>query len=258
VFRTIIFCLFAAPLLAQPPQIGGGTCSSSSLNGSFALTLNGRDVNSTAAFSAVVQGVGTASFDGLSKVTFTLTNNTNKVFGMAQTLSGTYSLQSNCIGTISITSGDMATFTLESYNQGRDFLFTGQDGTYAFMGNGSALPATCPAATALTGVYAFNGTGFLLTSGAITGVNDISGLITFNGASAVTARWNVTSSGTTLSITTTGSYAVTTGCAATGTVTDAAGNSYSLTLTITSANGSNFSFTGANSQIIFTGAGRIL
>src|SRR5277367_206325 len=97
-------CLLAAPLFAQP-QIGGGTCSSSTLKGIYSLTISGRDLSSSVSFSNVLQGTGTATFDGLSAVTFNLTNNTNKLAGQGQTWSGTYSLQSNCIGTVSITTG---------------------------------------------------------------------------------------------------------------------------------------------------------
>jgi hypothetical protein len=91
----------------------------SALSGSYSATLTGGDLNSAVAFSNASQAVGSVVFDGLSKVTFTLTNNSNKFFGVAQTLSGTYSLQSNCIGVLTITTGDTASFTLEAYNLGK-------------------------------------------------------------------------------------------------------------------------------------------
>src|SRR5271156_5528451 len=112
--RIVLYCwpcLLAIPLAAQP-QIGGGTCTSSTLNGTYSLTLSGRDLSSGVAFSTVSQGIGLATFDGQSQVSFTLTNNTNKAFGVTQTMSGTYSLQSNCIGAVNITIGDTATFIL--------------------------------------------------------------------------------------------------------------------------------------------------
>src|ERR1700683_1409711 len=90
--------LMAAPLMAQI-QIGGGTCSSASLNGTYSLTLSGRDVNSSVTFAKVLEGVGTATFDGQSKVTFNLTSNTNQSSGISQTWTGTYTLQANCVGT---------------------------------------------------------------------------------------------------------------------------------------------------------------
>jgi hypothetical protein len=121
------FCL-AAPLMAQT-QIGGGTCSSASLKGIYSVALTGRDVSSTLTFSNVLQGIGTVTFDGQSNVAFSLTNNTNQSSGKAQTWSGTYTLQANCSGTLTLTIGDTASFSLESYNGGKDYLITGLDGT---------------------------------------------------------------------------------------------------------------------------------
>jgi len=151
-YKALIVCSLlpaAAPLMAQV-QIGGGVCSSATLSGNYSLSLSGRDVGSSVSFVNIEQGIGTATFDGQSKVTFSLTNNTNHAIGVTQTYSGTYSLQANCSGLLTLTGGDTASFALESYNQGKDFLITGTDGTYSFTGSGSVLPTTCNAAL-LTG-----------------------------------------------------------------------------------------------------------
>ena len=153
----LVCCMMPAASLMAQPQIGGGTCSSASLSGNYSLSLNGRDVGSAVTFLNVIEGIGTATFDGQSNVTFSLTNNTNESTGRVQTYSGTYSLQANCIGGLTLTTGDTASFGLESYDQGKDFLLTGSDGTYSYTGSGSVLPATC-SASLLSGVYAFNGT----------------------------------------------------------------------------------------------------
>jgi hypothetical protein len=248
-------CLLGTPLLAQP-QIGGGTCSSATLSGNYSLTITGRDLNSTVNILNALQGIGSATFDGLSKVTFTLTNNSNSQLGKAVTLSGTYSMQANCIGTINITSGDTGTFTLISYNQGTDYLITGQDGTYSYTGSGNTLPATCP--TTISGVYSFNGSGFVLNSNAITAVDYLSGLFQFNGTGSVTTTWYVTGNST--PVTTTGSYTIGTGpgCTATASITDPSGNAYSLVFTLTNAGGTNFIFGASNSKMMFSGSGRTL
>lgn len=251
----VLSCLLAVPILAQP-QIGGGTCSSSTLNGTYSLTLSGRDLNSSVAFTSLLQGIGTATFDGLSKVTFNLTNNTNKTSGVPQTQSGAYSLQSNCIGTVNITSGDTATYTLGVYNTGAAYFITGQDGTYSLLGSGNTTPASCTTGT-LGGTYAFNGNGDALTLGAISGVNDISGLLTFDGTSAVTGTWVVAASGTSTTTTITGTYNVASGCTATANVKDASGNSYALVFTITSAAGA-FINSGASPLLMFSASGRPL
>ena len=250
-------CLAAAPLLAQT-QIGGGTCSSASLTGAYSLTLSGRDINSSQTFSKVLEGIGTATFDGQSKVTFSLTTNTNQTSGVSQTWSGTYSLQANCAGVLNIATGDAASFSLESYDNGKSYLITGQDGTYTFMGSGSVLPAPAAmcGASILSGSYSFNGTGFALTAGVVSGGNDVSGLLQFDGKSAVTGNWSVATSGTSIVTNATGTYTVTPACLASATLTDSSGNAWTLQFVVTTANGSNFIVTGSTPLVMFTGSGR--
>ncbi len=253
-----LLCLVASPMSAQT-QIGGGICSSASLSGAYSLTLTGRDVGSSVTFTNVSHGVGTATFDGQSKVTFSLTSNTNQSLGVPQTLTGTYSLQANCLGALTITSGDSATFTLEAFNNpdqalARNFLIAGQDGVYSFTGSGALLPASC-AASLLSGVYSFNAPAFALTSGSVSGVANISGLLTFDGNNAITSTWTLAGSATTTN-TASGQYTVATGCTGKATLTDQSGAAWTLLLTITAANGSNFVLTGASSTLLFSGAGR--
>ena len=257
--RLLFACLpslLATSLFAQP-QIGGGTCSSSSLTGSYSLTLTAREVSSSASVTKTLQGIGTATFDGLNKATFNLTNNTNQSAGAIQTWSGTYSMQSNCVGVVAITSGDTASFALGVYNQGKNYVLTGQDGVYSFTGSGSLLPATCPTSIP-AGSYAFNGSGFTLSSGAITGVLYSSGVIQFGGTNALTTTSSLTAAGTSVTTSTTGTYTLNTDCTATGSETDTLGNTYALVFTFTSGTASNFIFSGASAQITFSGAGRIL
>jgi hypothetical protein len=253
---VLAVCSVAVPMFAQS-QIGGGVCTSASLNGAYSLTLTGRDVSSSVVFTKVTQGIGTATFDGLSKVTFGLTTNVNQTAGLSQILSGTYSMQANCIGVLNITSGDTATFSLESYNQGKDFLITGQDATYSYSGSGVLLPTTC-SASQLNGSYSFNGNGFALASGVISGVNNISGTLQFDGISGVAGTWYVAAGTSNATSTVTGQFAVTASCVGTGTVSDTRGNTYSLLFTVTATNGSNFLFGGAGPALMFTSSGRAL
>ena len=99
-----LFCLPAVPGLAQT-TIGGGVCNSSTLNGTYEILLSGRQVTSTGAASKVFQAVGTAAFDGLSKVTLNLTANTvttSQSLGTPLVYAGSYSMQSNCVGAIGL------------------------------------------------------------------------------------------------------------------------------------------------------------
>jgi len=249
--------LLAMPVLAQP-QIGGGTCSSATLSGTYSATLTGRDLSSAVAFLSSTQGIGSVVFDGLSKVTFTLTTNTAKAFGIPQTLSGTYSLQANCVGVLTLTSGDNASFTLESYNQGKNYLITGQDGVYALTGSGTALPATCP--TSLTaGSYPFNGSGLGLSSASISSIFNVIGMIQLSGTNTIAINaYMASNGGSTKDVSASGTYTLGSNCSATATVTDTSGISYSLVFQFTSASGNNFIFSSASVQSIYSASGRAL
>jgi len=104
--------LLLACALAAHAQTSPVTCSAATLSGTRSVVLTGRSLSSTGVFSKSYYGVGTATFDGAGKVTFNLTTDTNQAQSVAQTLSGTYNLPSNCAGTLTITSGNTASFTL--------------------------------------------------------------------------------------------------------------------------------------------------
>jgi hypothetical protein len=249
-------CFAVLPLMAQS-QIGGGTCSSASLTGAYSVTLTGRALNSAVTYTSATEAVGSVTFDGLSRVTFTLTQNTAGVTGAAQTLSGSYSLQANCLGALTVTSGDSASFTLEAYNTGKAFLITGQDAAYTFTGNGGTLPATCPVGLT-AGSYPFSGSGFGLTSSTISGAFEIIGLVLFSGSNTISINANIVSGGPVKTISATGTYTLSPGCSATASVTDGSGTTYALVLEFTSASGGNFILSSASAASIYTGTGRPL
>jgi len=250
----------ALPALAQT-TIGGGTCNSATLNGTYELILNGRQLTSTGAVTGIYQGVGTAAFDGLSKVTISLTTNTvttTQSFGTAVTYSGSYSMQTNCVGTIGITTGDTATFTLEAYNQpgsattATGFAVVGSDSAYAFNGTGTAQPATCP--TTITGAHEFNATGSALSGASPISTLDIAGILQFDGAGNVTANWNQASNLTATQVKATGTYTVGTSCLASATLTDTSNNKYTFNLSFTSASPA-FGLAATSSTALFDGSG---
>jgi uncharacterized protein (TIGR03437 family) len=255
--RTILptfFCLAAAPVFAQT-TIGSGTCNSSNLNGTYEVSLNGRQVLSTGATSKLFQAVGTAAFDGLSRVTLTMTANTvttSQSFGTTLMYAGTYSLQSNCLGSISITTGDTATFTLESYNQGKAFALVGSDATYAYNGTGNAQPSTCP--STLTGVHEFNANGSSLSGASVSGVLDVAGVLQFDGQGNLTANWTQVANLATTNITATGTYTVNSSCGASATLTDSQNNKYAVSISIYST-APDFALAVSSPQLVFDGSG---
>jgi uncharacterized protein (TIGR03437 family) len=244
------FSLLACALAAHA-QTSPVTCSAATLSGTRSVVLTGRTVSSTGLFSKSYYGVGTATFDGVGKVTFNLTTNTNQAQNGTQTLAGIYTLPSNCAGTLTIASGDTASFTLIPYNSGQNFTLTGQDTTYNFTGSGASQPAACLTST-LSGVYAFSGNGFSIAASAITGANTISGLLQFDGAGSVTGNWSVATNGVLTPAAVSGHYTVSAPCVAAATISDASGNAYSLAITATATDGADFSVIGASAASLFS------
>ncbi len=265
-FRAILtFSLLsvsAMPMLAQT-SIGGVSCTSSNLNGTYEISLAGRQVTSAGAISKLFQSNGSAVFDGQSKVTLNLTVNTvngSQSFGTPLVYSGTYSIQSNCAGSVSITSGDTANFTLVVYSidtttgQGRSFEIVGSDATYAFNGSGTVQAVTCPV-SALSGRYPFNATGDSLNGGSVTSAIDILGLMQFDGLGDITANWTVISGTGSSSVTATGTYSLTSGCLGSAILNDSSGNKYMIAVSL-SGTAPNFVFTASSAQAIFSGSAR--
>jgi hypothetical protein len=208
----------------------------------------------------VFQGNGSATFDGLSKVTVTMTADTIQSVGTPVTWSGTYTMQSNCFGVATITSGGSATLNLVAYDLGTNFLATGNDATYSYTnGTGNNQPTGCSAGT-LSGVYSFSGSGFNLSGGSVVSVGNGTGLLQFDGQSAITV--NVTLSGggnTTTASTLTGTYSMSSACVGSATLTDSKANSYAMTFSVTNAttvNSADFFLTLAQSgKFLISGTG---
>ena len=236
--------LLAAPLLAQT-QIGGGTCNSSTLNGTYTLSISGRQVTNSGAFLSVLQANGSATFDGLNTVTIAITEDTNTVSAVPLSWSGTYSVQANCAAVVNITSGGSATFDVMLYNQGKDFLLTGSDATYSYTGSGivqPAQPTTCSAST-LNGAYTFNATGFAESSNAVSGVANGTGLLQFDGQGSLMVNVATVISGAAPSTSTlTGSYLIASNCTGSATVSDSSSHSFVLSFSIYSVAATNTNF----------------
>ncbi len=246
---TAIQFLFAALLagsLTAQTQIGGGTCTSSSLKGRYALSISGRQVNEPGVFAGVLQANGLATFDGLSAVTITIAANTNQAVGTTLNWSGTYSVEADCAAALTITSGGSAKLNAMLYNQGKDFLLTGNDATYSYSGNGVAQPLAqpvgCSAAT-LNGVYTFSGSGFALNTNSVSGVENGAGLLQFDGLGHLTVNVSSTTRGAaTSAYTLTGSYTISSNCTGSAALTDSNGNSLAMSFSIYNLTATNTNF----------------
>ncbi len=240
-------CFLAVPFLAHAQT----PCTAATLGGTYYFNLTGRDISAAVGLTKTYQSTGLITFDGEGSVNATLATNTNASPGAALTLSGSYAIPSNCVGTLNFTTGDTASYTLIPYDSGADFHVVGEDATYELTGGGGQQPAACLPST-LSGIYAFDGNGFSLAGGAITGVNDVSGLLTFDGVGAITASWSISTNGTATTDTLSGKYTLSAFCVGSATVKDSSGVAYTLSYSITNVNGSDFTVIGATATNMFT------
>lgn len=255
---VVFFCAVAVvtPALAQT-QIGGGACNSSYLKGTYAISLTGRQVNSSATFEGVLQANGFATFDGLSSASFTLIENTTQASGVPLSWSGSFSVPANCAATVAINTGGSATLNVMIYGQGRDFEITGSDATYAYSGSGVVQPTGCSTAS-LNGVYAFTSTGFQTPSNSVAGAVNAIGLLQFDGQGNLTANLSTAASGQSgnpLSLS--GTYTLSSNCLGSAMLTDSNSHSYLFGFSVYSiaAANTNFYATLARSgHMIFAGA----
>jgi uncharacterized protein (TIGR03437 family) len=247
-------CLLAAPSPALNP-IGGGTCSAANLSGAYALTLSARGISPAGSFAGTAQAVGTATFDGVSNVSFTGVVNTNQAAGSPLSSSGTYSLASNCYGPINFAVGSTATYSLVVWNGGKNFAITGSDGNYVYSGSGTNVwPAGC-ANAALSGAYSFSASGSTLSGTAQTGSADEAGVFQFDGRGNVTASYRDSTAGVSpIAISATGTYSVTSACTASATLADSTGRTNTMNMVLTGNYGANVDLMLANSQFLRSGS----
>ena len=232
---------------AGSDSVSAGTCSTSDLNGVYPLTLSGRAISGAGNFTGSFQGIGTATFDGQGNVTLAGTDNTNLAQGQPFSYKGTYSVPSNCYGTLTVTTTGTAAFTLVVWDSGGQFAMEGSDSTYVYSASGNnTQPAACATPT-LSGEYTF-------TAEAETGV------LQFDGQGNVTASYTDTQGGrdagpgTTASYTASGTYAVSSNCLASATLSDSSGHSNTLNFVVSGLYGQNLDLLAASSQFVRTGS----
>ena len=224
------------------------------LSGNYAFSLTGRQFSSSGTFINVVQSNGVANFDGDKNVSFRVSTNSNQTTSSQQTYNGTYTLPSNCLGTLAATiaSGKTANYSLAVYNGGKAFLVSGTEDMYVLAGGGVLQPGSCLIST-LSGVYAFNAHGFSIASNSVTGVDELTGLLQLDGGGNITANWNITSGAATSAVTASGTYSLTNGCLYSAMLTDSSNAVYQLSISVTNATGADFDLNGAAPQGIFSG-----
>lgn len=204
------------------PQIGGGSCTTSMVNGSYFYILagtvssGGADVPYAELGELVAEGSG-----NVSGQSFTNVNGHAETY----TLTGTYSVQANCTGSITLRVNSQLTnaLTFQVINNAQAMLVAISNGGEVVTGKAYRLTAGSGTPQcgngSLSGVY-----GYVLT-GAAAAVSGGSYFYSDTGQMAADGKGNLTSSsvsnvgGTFSNISATGTYSITSQCEGTATIT---------------------------------------
>ena len=251
---ALIAILIFSGLAFSQTQIGGGTCSLSSLTGNYWVTTNSRTVSASKVLSDVDQTVGMVLFDGKGHMAFNVTDNSAGGTGQNFQTSGAVNISSDCTGTVFL-ADNQGSFNLVVFNQGNAFNMTGTDGTATIAINGGRLPSSC-VTSMLSGSFSIGATGLQITSHSISGTADLSGFFQFDGAGNVTAKWNFYFGAKSVSIDATGTYTMNkpSDCLGTITMTGSGGNVVQLWFAVANQTGGDFQLIGAGPNAIFQGA----
>ena len=133
-------------LLANGTLQSISPCSASSLNGNYIIQINGDQFTAGGAVAGVIAATSVFQFDGQGK----LTGSVFQVVGVAPstvTVTGTYTVSSDCSGTLSYTDSANRASTVSLEVNGPDVVFAGLSSGVAYTGAGHAAFVSAGQAT---------------------------------------------------------------------------------------------------------------
>ena len=221
VFLAVIFGLTSFAALGQTrPQIGGGTCSTSMVSGTYFYLVGGEVASSGG--GAIYAELGKLVADGSGNVS----GQSYASVGGQQTtysLSGTYTVQANCAGTITVTNGQTTNnLAFQVTNNGQGMIvaiFTSSAivrGS-AYRQTASATPIQCGNGS-LSGAYGYGLSGVAPVSGGV--VYADAGQFVADGNGNATGASVANFGGSVSQTNATGSYSVASDCSGVAQVTN--------------------------------------
>jgi hypothetical protein len=232
-YPALLFLLLAGSAMvnAQPLVGSANTCTNASIDGSYAYTLSGWVVTTTAEYPFADSGEltfdGNGSLSGSS--TYSLDGGTQ-----GRTLTGTYSVGSDCTGTATVSDnlGNSMDLNLVIVGNGQSIQLMQSDSNTIISGNATAIPATCALET-IGGSYSFAIGGWVYDSSGNPYPYTDAGTLTLGGSGGnATLNDTVSTAGTVATRSISGTYAVNSKCIGTLTLTDSSSGSSHLNFTV--------------------------
>ena len=215
-----LFASLSFNAIGAVPQIGGGTCSTSMVNGPYFYLLagtvssNGENLPYAELGEIIADGSG-----GVSGKSFANSNGRT----VTSSLTGTYSVQSNCTGTISLRLNPQTTasLTFQVIDKAQAMIMTVSTGGAIVSGRAYRLTAgsgtpQC-ANGSLSGAYGYLLTGYASVSGQSYLYSD-SGQVASDGNGNLSATTTTNLGGTFSNIKGTGTYSLSNSCQGTAVI----------------------------------------
>jgi uncharacterized protein (TIGR03437 family) len=225
-YLAALLALPLCGLLQAQTQIGGGTCTTSTLNGTYFYLLSG---------TVLSQGSYYA-YAGLGKL---VANGQGSVSGQSQaslggslasySLAGTYNVQGNCSGTMSLSVNGVATspIAFQITNGGLGLVVAFSTPGEVVVGRGYRQTAQAGSIQctigSLTGAYGYLLTGVTSASGSTLYYSD-AGSVVSDGGGNLTSQDVVNLGGTTVNLQATGSYSISSDCTGNAQLTSQSGS----------------------------------
>jgi uncharacterized protein (TIGR03437 family) len=219
-FCALTLAMFFTAAAYAQPQIGGGTCTTSTLSGIYYYLFGGNRLVGTQLVNYAE--LGRLQFDGQGNFT---DNSVQSVGGVitVDPISGRYSIQSNCAGTLTV---GTAVFGFQVTGNGLGMIISYSAQNSLIVGRAyrqTAGTGTIQCGTAsLSGGYAYLLSGTLYQAGIVQSYTQ-TGTATGDGAGNLSISGTINANGSTITTAATGHYSVSTDCSGTASVTNQAG-----------------------------------
>jgi hypothetical protein len=212
-----LFPLVCAIVNAQTVIGGASTCTNANVVGSYGYTLSGW-IFATAG-SYPFADAGSLTFDGKENISGTSTYSLDGTI-QPRTLTGTYSVNTNCTGTATVTDslGNITHLNLTVVANGQSMQFVQTDSNTVISGSATAQQTGCTA-EAISGMYGFASNGWVYdTSGNPYPFTDV-GNLSSGGADSFTLNDTTSTAGTVAGRSVPGNYSLNSNCKGTATIT---------------------------------------
>jgi hypothetical protein len=232
-------------LAVVTPGNAQDTCTKASIAGRYGFTISGAVVNSDGSFYSVAES-GTVTADGNGKLTGTDTNSQGGQI-QSQTFTGTYTVNSDCTGTVSTAdSAGPSHFNIVIVDNGQEILFIESDAGVAVSGSAKPQATKCTSET-ISGPYGYAITGWTFdSSGAGWGFSE-SGKVIADGAGGLSLHATASQEGKVTTGSSSGNYSVNSDC--TGTATFNSNSAHLHFVVVASGHQIQFIQTDANTTI---------